>query len=155
MKSLIIAVSACLSLNAFAGSDQVYEKSFKQTMDTVYPNVTKALEGNGFKIVYEVDIGNNLKSLSEKLGAAYNQNHLESTKSIVFCNGILANKIGNADPSMLALCPLHVTLVQKDGATSVLFVKPSAVAKGSPAEQAAKELEAKVVKALEASVDAK
>lgn len=154
MKTVFAIAATCLAFNAFASSDQVFEKAINQPLDKAYPAVSKAIEASGFRIVYEVDIGDNLKGIAGKLGDSYNQSKLEGTKSIVFCNGVLANKIGNADPAMLALCPLHVTLVQKAGTTTVLFVKPSAVAKGSPAEAAAKELEAKVTKALDSS-DAK
>jgi uncharacterized protein (DUF302 family) len=151
MKSLLAAISVCFACSAFAGSDQVYEKTLNKPLEAAYPAVSKAIESNGFRIVYEVDIGDNLKGISEKIGPSYNQSKLEGIKSMVFCNGIMANKVANADPAMLALCPLHVTLFQKDGATHVLFVKPSAVAKGSPAEAVAKELETKVTKALDSS----
>jgi len=56
---------------------------------------------------------------------------------------------------MLALCPLHATLTNKDGVTTVLFVRPSAVAQGSPAAKAALDLENATIKALEAGINAK
>lgn len=71
---------------------------------------------------------------------------------MVFCNGPLAVKISNADPAMLALCPLHLTLTQKAGRVSVLFVRPGAVAQGSKAEAPAKELEEKVINAIESGL---
>ena len=68
---------------------------------------------------------------------------------MVFCNGPFAIKISNADPAMLALCPLHLTFTQKAGRVSVLFVRPGVVALGSKAEASAKELEEKVIKTIE------
>ena len=50
---------------------------------------------------------------------------------------------------MLALCPLHISLVYKDGITRILFVRPSLVATGSPAEKIALELEQDVIRAIE------
>ena len=50
---------------------------------------------------------------------------------------------------MLGLCPLHLTLTQKAGRVTVLFVHPGLVAQGSQAEAPAKELEEKVIKAIE------
>lgn len=48
---------------------------------------------------------------------------------------------------MLALCLLHVTLTHKAGVTSVLFIRPTTVARDSGAEKIAKEIEDKIVKA--------
>jgi hypothetical protein len=50
---------------------------------------------------------------------------------------------------MLALCPLHITLTEKDGQSAILFVRPSFVAKGTSAETIAAEIENKVIKAIQ------
>ena len=71
---------------------------------------------------------------------------------MVFCNGWYANQVSNADPDMLALCPLHITLVEQGGSTRILFVKPSAVAQGSEAEALAGELEQAVADAIAAAL---
>ncbi|MHB1590560.1 MAG: hypothetical protein ACYCTW_03375 [Sulfuricella sp.] len=62
-------------------------------------------------------------------------------------------KISNADPAMLALCPLHLTLTQKAVRVSVLFVRPGVIAQGSNAEAPAKELEEKVIKTIESGLN--
>lgn len=124
-------------------------------MDTVYHSVYKSLEDNGFYVVFEPDIGKNLSNFADKWGKDYNRNKLESIRSMVFCNGWYANLMSNADPSMLSLCPLHVTLIQKSGKTTVLFVKPTSVAKGSKAEKVAQELESEVIKAIESGLNVK
>ena len=64
----------------------------------------------------------------------------------------LAVKISNADPTMLALCPLHLTLTQKAKRVTVLFVRPGVIAQSSKAEASAKELEDKVIKAIESGL---
>ena len=149
MKTLTLLL-ALFSLNALAESPAVYEKTFEQNMDTAYKRVYKALEGNGFKVVYEIDMLENLTKFAAKNAVKdFNVNQLEGIKSMVFCNGPLAVKISNADPTMLGLCPLHLTLTQKAGRVSVLFVRPGVVAQGSKAEAPAKELEEKVIKAIE------
>lgn len=150
MKSTLTLLLALLSLNALAESPAVYEKSFDQNLDTAYKRVYRALEGNGFKVVYEIDMLENLTKFAAKNAIKdFNVNQLEGIKSMVFCNGPLAVKISNADPAMLGLCPLHLTLTQKEGKVSVLFVRPGVVAQGSKAEASAKELEEKVIKAIE------
>lgn len=154
MRSILILLSALVSFNALAESPAVYEKSFDQNLDTAYKRVQKALEGNGFKVVYEIDMLDNLTKFTKKNAVKdFNLNQLEGIKSMVFCNGPLAVKISNADPAMLALCPLHLTLTQKAGRVSVLFVRPGVIAQGSKAEAPAKELEDKVIKAIEGGLN--
>ena len=154
MKSTLILLLALASANVLAESPAVYEKSFDQNLDTAYPRVYKALEGNGFKVVYEIDMQENLTKFAAKNAVKdFNLNQLEGIKSMVFCNGPLAVKISNADPAMLALCPLHLTLTQKSGRVTVLFARPGVIAKGSKAEAPAKELEEKVIKAIESGLN--
>ncbi|MBT9611791.1 MAG: DUF302 domain-containing protein [Burkholderiales bacterium] len=155
MKRSFLVLALLFAATAQAGSPGVYEKSIKQPLNAVYDRVNTAFEEGGFRVVYEVDIGDNLSKIAGKIGKEYNQSQLEGIKSMVFCNGIAANKVGNADPSLLALCPLHVTLIHKAGITSVLFVRPSAVAQGSPALPAAQDLENKVIKLIETGLNAK
>ena len=52
MKSTLILLFALLSTNVFAESPTVYEKSVDQSLETAYPRIYKALESNGFKVVY-------------------------------------------------------------------------------------------------------
>ena len=154
MKSALILLFALVSANALAESSNVYEKSFDQNLDTAYPRVYKALEGNGFKVVYEIDMQENLTKFAAKNAVKdFNLNKLEGIKSMVFCNGPLAVKISNADPAMLGLCPLHLTLTQKAGRVTVLFVRPGVIAQGSKAEAPAKELEDKVIDAIESGLN--
>ena len=152
MKTLTLLL-ALFSFNALADAPAVYEKTFDQNMDSAYKRVYKALESNGFKVVYEIDMLENLTNFAKKNAVKdFNVNQLEGIKSMVFCNGPLAVKISNADPAMLALCPLHLTLTQKEGKVSVLFVRPGVMAQGSKAEAPAKELEEKVIKAIESGL---
>ena len=154
MKPTLILFLTLISLNAWAASPTVYEKSFDQNLDTAYKRVYKALEDNGFKVVYEIDMLENMAKFAQKNAVKdFNLNKLEGIKSMVFCNGPLAMKISNADPAMLALCPLHLTLTQKAGRVSILFVRPGVIAQGSKAEAAAKELEEKVIKTIESGLN--
>jgi len=154
MKSTLIFLLALISSHALAESPAVYEKTFDQNLETAYPRVYKALESNGFKVVYEIDMQENLAKFSAKNSVKdFNLNKLEGIKSMVFCNGPLAVKISNADPTMLALCPLHLTLTQKAGRVTVLFARPGVIAQGSKAAAPAKELEDKVIKAIESGLN--
>ena len=155
MKPITVFLLALVSLNAWAESPAVYEKSVEQNLETAYKGVFKALESNGFKVVYEIDMLENLTKFAAKNAVKdFNLNQLEGIKSMVFCNGPLAVKISNADPTMLALCPLHLTLTQKAGRVSALFARPGFIAQGSKAEASAKELEEKVIKAIESGLNA-
>jgi len=123
-------------------------------LDTAYPVIYQTLEDNRFFVVFEPNIQKNLAGFAERWGENYNRNQLQGIRAMVFCNGWYANEVSNADPDMMALCPLHITLVQQAGKTRVLFVRPTVVAKGSKAESVAMELEQGVAKALDTAVRA-
>lgn len=123
-------------------------------LETSYKVIYNTLEENRFFVVFEPDIQANLEGFAERWGDDYNRNRLEGIRAMVFCNGWYANAVSNADPDMMALCPLHITLIQQDGSTRILFVRPSAVARGSKAETIAAELEKAVAEALNQAVEA-
>lgn len=130
----------------------VYEKIVNAAMDDTYKKVFTALENNGYYVIFEPNLGKNLSLFASRWGEEYNQNKIESIRSMVFCNGWYANRISNIDPKLLALCPLHVTLYTKDNKTHILFVRPARIAVGSEAAKVANELEGDVIRAIESAV---
>lgn len=154
MKRFGLLLLACFWLTqAQAANDTVRTWSIDQPLDTAYKVVYQHLEDNRFYVVFEPDIQSNLSHFAERWGDDYNRNKLEGIRAMVFCNGWYANQVSNADPTMLALCPLHITLIQEQGHTRVLFVRPSQVAAGSKAQRIARELEEDVAKAVDAAVN--
>ena len=150
MKKLLwLLLLCCLPATA---SDRVYQLNIPAPLSAVYPDVYKALESRRFYVVFEPNIGNNLASFAERWGDEYNRSGLDGIRSMVFCNAWYANQVSNADPSMLALCPLHITLVEKQGSTTILFARPSGIAQGSAAADIARELEDSVIQAPESVV---
>lgn len=151
MKKIILATTLLLTtLPVWAGSPGIYEKTIPGELETTYNSIHNNLENNGFYVIFDPDIGKNLDGMATKFGKEYNLNKLEAIRSMVFCNAAFANRLSNVDPAALALCPLHITLIQKAGQTTVLFVKPSMVVQGSPAQAVAREIETEVVKSIEA-----
>ena len=148
----LVLIISLLFNHAYAESPMVYEKQVKGELEQTYKGIFNALENNGFYVVFEPNIGKNLAHFKNRWGKDYNTNHLESIRSMVFCNAWYANLVSNADPQMLALCPLHITLVHKEGVTRVLFVRPSLVATGSGAEKVALELEQEVIRTIESGL---
>lgn len=148
---LLIALLALLgfALPAAAGSPAIYERSARLPADATYAQLYEALESNGFFVIFEPNMGKSLAGMADALGADYNRNQLSTMRSLVFCKPRATNEIANADPALLALCPLHITLTHKTGVSTVYFVRPSVVAAGSPGEAQAKQLEADIVKLIE------
>lgn len=142
---ILLVCLAIISMTVMAGSAPVFEYSVKKSMDQVYAPLYKALEDEGFYVVFEADIGRNMSRFSEKWGINYNRNQLDGIRSMVFCNVWYANEVSNADPSMLALCPLRLSLVEKSGATRVLFARPTVIAKDSPALSILSQIENEVI----------
>ncbi len=136
-----------------AGNANVRVWSTDQPLERAYPVISKHLQQERFFVVFEPDIQANLERFAERWGDDYNRNKLEGIRAMVFCNGWYANQMSNADPDMLALCPLHITLVEKSGHTRVLFLRPGTIAAGSNAQTLAEELETQVAKAIDAAMN--
>lgn len=130
----------------------VYVKKRRKPLSVLYKRVFTALEHNGYYVLIEPNIGKNLSHFAQRWGSDYNKNKLDEIRSMVFCNGWYANKISNADPHMLALCPLHITLIQKGRLTTIVFVRPGKVAADSPARAVAEEMEKDVIRIIENAV---
>ena len=151
---LMLMLSALLVLpcTVSAGSATVYSKTVDKSVEAVYPVLYKSLEDARFFVVFEPNIGKNISGFAERWGENYNRNGLDEIRSMVFCNGWYANQVSNLDPEMLGFCPLHLTLIERTGKTTVLFNRPTATAKGSPAFELFTELENEVIKAIEAGL---
>jgi len=132
-----------------ADSAAVYSKTVAKSVEAVYPVLYKSLEDARFFVVFEPNIGQNISGFAERWGEDYNRNSLDEIRSMVFCNGWYANQVSNLDPEMLGFCPLHLTLTEHAGKTTVLFNRPTAIAKGSPAFELFTELENEVIQAIE------
>lgn len=143
-----------LTAGAAAQPPTVLSWDTGKDLETSYDIIYKSLEENKFFVVFEPDIQSNLAGFAKRWGDNYNRNQLEGIRAMVFCNGWYTNEVSNADPDMLALCPLHITLVQQGGSTRILFLRPSVIASGSKAQAVAAELEQDVSKALEQAVKA-
>lgn len=130
----------------------IYDRTVKSGMDEVYKSIFTALENNSYYVLFEPNIGKNLAHFAKRWGSEYNKNKLTSIRSMVFCSGWYANKISNLDPSMLAICPLRITLYSKEDETHILFVRPGKVAGPSKAQKVAKELEDDVIRTIEVAI---
>lgn len=136
-----------------ASNDSVYEKTADVSIDEAFASVYMELEERNFYVVFEANIGKNISRFKDKWGENYNQNNLGGIRSMVFCNGWYANKVSNADPTMLALCPLRLTVIERSGKVHILFVKPSIVGKDSPALPILIDIENTVIEAINAAME--
>ena len=130
----------------------IYDRTVKGQMNEVYKKIFTALENNGYFVTFELNLGKNLSHFAKRWGKEYNKNKLKSIRSMIFCNGSYANQLSNIDPSLLALCPLRITLYTKDNETHILFVRPGKVAANSKAQKLAKELEDDVIRTIEVAI---
>lgn len=135
-----------------AGLAGVRHWRLQQDLETAYESIHKSLEENKLFVVFEPNIGKNLAVFAERWGEDYNRNNLQGIRSMVFCSGWYANQVSNADPQLLALCPLHITLYRQNDMTHVVFVSPTHVGKGSDATVLLQELEARVSAAVESGI---
>ena len=137
------------SLSASGGPDAIYEKNTTQDIETFYPRLYKSLESSGFYVIFEANIGKNLARNAEKWGEEYNRRGFEAVRSMVICNPYYANQVLNLDPRLMALCPLTVTVLYREGQSTVLFERLTPLAVGSNAEDILWEVENTIISAIE------
>lgn len=129
-------------------SSNVFEIAAEKTLQQVYPNMMASLDKSRFYLFYEMDIGKNLEFFAEEWGDDYNRGGISAIRSIVFCNGWFLNRAANKDRKILGLCPMHVSLIEKDGVTTALFVRPTVTYRSSPAYDILVEIEAEVIEMI-------
>lgn len=154
VRKLIILLMLLVNTAAHSGLPGVLRWDVEQDLETTYKSVYKSLEENRFYVVFEPNIGRNLEGYAERWGDDYNRNGLSAIRSMVFCNVWYTNAVSNIDPTLLSLCPLHITLFHKAGTTSIVFTRPTHTGAGSKATALLEELEADVRKAIEAGIRA-
>jgi uncharacterized protein (DUF302 family) len=147
--AVFLLVLPLWSVAEVKSSGFVYKHQINKSVSEVYDSIYKSLEDARFFVVFEPNIGANLKRFAEKWGKDYNQNKLSEIRSMVFCNGWYANPVSNLDPDMLGFCPLHISLIEHEGKTTVLFNRPSVMAAASPAQTLLKKIELDVIAAIE------
>lgn len=152
MVTLLALVSLQLNNSALAESNRVYKVSVQAPMQIVYPAVYESLEKARFFVVFEPDIGKNMKRFADKWGENYNKSKLTAIRSMVFCNAWYANAVANVDPDMLALCPLRLGMYEKQGVTVILFARPTVIARQSKAKEILQELEKEVIEAIQQGI---
>lgn len=144
----LLTVLLFINTTVWAGTSSVFTLTVDKPISCVYANMKASIENSQFYLFYEMNIGKNLSHFAKNWGTDYNRNNLTAIRSIIFCNGSYANQVSNKDPKMLALCPLHMTLIEKNGKTSVFFTRPTVISKGSPAHYLFVKLEKDVIKLI-------
>jgi hypothetical protein len=137
----VVLMLSVLSAHAAGSNPGVYIQQVDKPVSAIYDRLYKSLEDAHFYVVFEPNIGKNLAGFSEKWGDDYNQNKLSVIRSMIFCNGWYANKVSNLDPDMLGFCPLHLTLIERDGKATVLFNRPGVMAQNSPSKALLEKIE--------------
>lgn len=154
MRLWLLCLLFVFPILALAEPAGVVKLTTDKELSSVFDRVYKALEEEKFWVVFEADMGNRMAKFADKWGEDYNRKGLDAVKSMVFCNIWWTNRIANADPDLLALCPLHISLYAKDGETVILMPRLSALAEGSPGKEEAVELETALREIVESALAA-
>lgn len=158
LTALVVALPLAIAATGFAatasaaGPAPIFQASAEIPADTAYQRLYDALEARGYYVIFEPDMGANLARMQAKFGDDYNRNQLTTMKSLVFCNPTKTNQMSNLDPALLALCPLHVTLVHQGSTSTAYFARISTLAAGSPGEAAIREVESEITGIVEGAL---
>ena len=149
---LIFIFLFSLVVHAGEEPDTIFSISVERPGKEVYQSVYKSLEESRFYVIFEANIGKNLARNAKRWGDEYNKNNFELVKAMIVCNPFYANKVLNLAPEMMALCPMNITVMHKEGKSTVLFERLTPIAKGSAAEDVLWEVENTIVTAIENAV---
>lgn len=153
LRILAAAIALACAPPLQAEAPGVFVAEAAMPLDDAYKAVYRGLDQAGYYVAFEMDMLKGMRSaLARKLGEDFNRAGLEGIRTMVFCQGMHANAVMNQDPDMLALCPLHITVIHKGGTSKVLFARPTAAAKGSAAEAAIRALEDEVIGIVKAGL---
>ena len=143
----------CWAPLVYTEAPRVYVSEVQATLDSTYQAVFEALEEARFWVVFEADMGAQMARFADKWGNDYNRQGLDGIRTMVACNAWWTNRVANADPDMLAFCPLRVALTHKGGVTRVMFERPTLMAAGSPALPVMQEIEDELKAAVDSATD--
>ena len=148
LKQVALLLLFIFATNLNAENKAVFKITVEDTFKDVYGRVYESLEEARFFVVFEPDIGKNISKFSERWGEDYNRSNITALRSMVFCNVWYANQISNRDPELLGLCPLHISLYERQGRTNILFNRPTLISKNSPAHELIEEIENLIIEAI-------
>lgn len=151
MKTHLIGFALLLLTSSLSFAGGIYKRSAQMDHETAYKKVYAALEEERFWVIQEINMSDNLASFKDKWDD-YNLNKIENIGIMIICNGWYANKVSNADPDMLALCPMRVTVIHKAGTSTVLFAQPSTFAADSKALPILKEIDETITGAIKSAL---
>lgn len=150
MKTILACLlGLMMALPIAAEPGALYKRTVAEPLATLYPKVYAALEAAHFWVVFEPDFAERMANFKDRWGDDYNRSGLSGARAMVACNIEWTNRVANVDPDLLALCPVHVSLYERDGHTTILLPRPSALAVGTAGEAVAAELERALIEALE------
>ncbi len=150
-----ILLACLLTLSVWAAESNVYKVNYNAPVDKVLENMLAKFKQEMLVVVWQLDILEEFKKkgLDKKFGENFNTAGLSEVRTLVACNGKFGNDIINQDSDMMAYCPIRITLTEKDGVTTVLYVRPSSAPRDSAAYKTLVKLEKKVTKAIEESME--
>lgn len=152
LRAIATSILLTATVPAQANAPAILEYSVRMPAEAAYQKLHDALEDKGYFVIFEPNMGRTLASMAGRLGKDYNRNQLSAMRSLVFCNPVLTNRIANADPALLALCPLSASLTHKDGLTHIYFARPGLLAAGSPGEALAREIENEIDQIIQGTI---
>jgi len=136
----------------YSNTDNIYQAVVQAPFDTTYDKVYKALENQRFYVVYELNIGRSLARNKERWGKDYNRNKFEEVRTMIVCNPWYANQVLNKDPSLIALCPLTISLLYKEGKVTIYFERLTVKTEDSPLSDVLWEIETTIISAIEGAI---
>lgn len=154
MKKIVFILLLLLSSSLMA-QGTIYKKVINEHYDLYFPKLKKAIETNHMNIISEMDLMSRFKEAGydKKFGKDFNKNKLDKATSLIVCNGFVGNQISNIDVTMMAFCPIRITVMQQGSKTIVVFIRASGIATNPKVSSLLKSLDDVIVHTIDLTVD--
>ena len=151
MFTRIIAAAALVLAVSSAASESVYTKVIDENYDSYMPKFKIALKANHMNVVSELDLMERFSKVkgAEKYRGGFEKQGITKVTSLVTCIGLVGLQVAAAEPDMMALCPVRITVMAKGDKTVVTFIRNQYVAKGTAVEDTVARLDNAIIDTVE------
>jgi uncharacterized protein (DUF302 family) len=150
LKTLLFAVAMMIATTTMA-APSVYTKTIDESYESYMPKFKQALKRNHMNVVSELDLLDRFNKVkgAEKYREGFDGQGIRKITSLVTCIGLVGIQVASKDPSMMALCPVRITVMAKGEKTVVTFIRNQYIAKGSVVEYTVARLDNAIIDTVE------
>lgn len=147
-KLFFLSALACLAIDTASAAPIIISESFAMPADIAAVKISQQLTERHFKVVNDLNVLPRIHKGNPQLAARIPP-EIQAERLLVVCQSSAIVGYLRTDPAATSLCPLTLSLVQKNGKTTVYYLQRGELLTGNaPARAVAQKADASVLDAL-------